>query len=93
MEGARVFMWTVPFWIPMAPLMLSIVWWPAFLGPKWSRQWRAAGGNRQVLPWSSADIAAAMAVPYGRRKDKILRNIEVSKSLVELALARIAKVN
>ncbi len=77
----------------MAPLMLSIVWWQAFLGPKWHRQWRASGGNRQVLPWSRADIAAAMALPDGRRKDKILRNIEVSKSFVELTLAQIAKVD
>lgn len=91
MEEARVLMWTVPFWTAMAPLMLSIAWWPACLGPKWCRQWRAAGGNRKVLPWRREDIAAAMALPDGRRKDKILRNIEVSKSFVELALGQAAR--
>lgn len=92
MEEARVFMWTVPFWVSMAPLMLSIVWWPSFLGPQWYRRWRAAGGNRKVLPWSRKDIAAAMALPDGRGKDKILRNIEFSKSFVELALGQAARL-
>lgn len=91
-EQARKFMWTVPFWIPAIPCVLSVYWWPPFLGPAWYRRWRAAGditgGSRSVLPWTSAEIAAAAALPEGRRKARILRNIDVSKAFVEQALAR-----
>lgn len=90
-EEARKFVWAAPFWIPMVPLMISLAWWPPFLGPAWYRRWRAAAGTRNVLPWTSADIAAAAALPEGRRKKRILRNIEVSKGFVQVALARSAR--
>ena len=85
-ESSRTFVWAVPFWIPMALLMLSIVWWPPFLGPPWYRRWRAAGGTRDVLPWTAAEIAAAAALPESRRKARILRNIDASKAFVQHAL-------
>lgn len=85
-EGARQFVWSVLFWFPMAVLMLSIVWWPPFLGPRWYRRWRAAGGSRDILPWTASELAAATALPEGRRKKRLLRNIEVSKAFVQNAL-------
>ncbi|AIY03877.1 MULTISPECIES: hypothetical protein [Arthrobacter] len=87
-EEARKFMWAVPFWIPAVPLMVSVYWWPPFLGPQWYRRWRAAGGARSVLPWTAEELAAAGALPEGRRKARILRNIDVSKTFVERALAQ-----
>ncbi|POH58053.1 hypothetical protein [Arthrobacter glacialis] len=86
-EHARRFIWAILFWIPMVPLMVSLVWWPPFWGPLWYRRWRAAGGSRSVLPWTAEDIAAAAALPEGRRKARTLRNIETSKGFVQLALA------
>lgn len=85
-EHARTFMWNGPFWIPMAALMLSVYWWPPVLGPRWYRRWRAQGGVRTVLPWTAEELAAAAALPAGRRKARILRNIDASKAFVEQAL-------
>lgn len=87
-EQARKFMWEGPFWVPMGALMLSLYWWPPMLGPSWYRRWRAQGGVRTVLPWTAQELSAAAAMPEGRRKVRILRNISVSKAYVQQALDR-----
>lgn len=63
-------------------------WWPAFLGPRWYRQWRAAcrtanhspGQSRWALPYTDSEISAINALPDDNpRKPPLLRDLELCR--------------
>ncbi|GHC99264.1 hypothetical protein [Zhihengliuella salsuginis] len=81
-EAMRQLWWNLPFiWIPLPFIMLSFVWWPAKLAPRWYREWVERGGRRDVMPWTDAEIADVQALPEGRRKNKIMKDIDLCRGL------------
>lgn len=81
-EAMRQLWWDLPFiWIPLPFIMLSFVWWPAKLAPRWYRTWAERGGRRDVMPWTDAEIADVQALPEGRRKANIMKDIDLCRGL------------
>lgn len=73
-------------WITLVALLMGLVaafWWPAFLGPRWYRQWRARGGhgNRQqrrqgpAFPYSQQELDDAGALSAGAARDRLMKDI------------------
>lgn len=76
-ESARQFMWNGPFWIPWGGLIVSLVWWPKWLTPKWYRTWCTNAAQGNPMPFTSEDIAHIEKMPPSKWRDRAEKNLTV----------------
>lgn len=74
-EQARETVWNF-FFVPWAFVILSFIWWPLWLSPRWYRDWAKRGGTRETNPWASPEIAAVHAAKPSKKRDRQLADIE-----------------
>ncbi|MFC7401442.1 hypothetical protein [Citricoccus sp. GCM10030269] len=89
MEGARQATWNL-FFIPLALVVLSFVWWPLAWTPAWFKDWaRRARSQGDANPWTPPEIERVKCAPPSKRRQRALRDIArlVGKEEVEGLLA------
>lgn len=74
-EDARQFMWAGPFWIPWAGVVLSFVYWPLALTPAWYRRWVRDEAYPEVPPWRPEEVTAVLALPAGKKRDAMVKDM------------------
>ncbi len=73
-EQVRQTVWDA-FFIPWLFAILSFVWWPLWLSPRWYRAWAKAGGTRETNPWTDEEVAAVHAKEPSKKQEKELADI------------------
>lgn len=71
MEQARQFTWSIVF-IPLALVIVSLVWWPLALTPRWFRRW-ASRDTPSGSPWTLEEIEQVKAAAPSQRRSRALR--------------------
>jgi hypothetical protein len=75
-EDARQFMWAVPFWIPWVGVILSFVYWPVVLAPKWYRDWVRHPDYPDVSPWRPEEVTSVLEMEPGPAQTRQLKDME-----------------
>lgn len=75
MEEARKTTWNF-FFIPLALVILSFVWWPLAWTPRWFKTWaRRLPASPDANPWTTPDIDRVKAAPDSKRRQRALTDI------------------
>ncbi|MEE1621832.1 hypothetical protein ACQ3I4_09575 [Zafaria sp. Z1313] len=80
-EHMRQLWWTLPFfWVPWLLTVVSFFYWPLWATPRWNRAWEARRRHEaRAIPFTDAEVAAVEAMPEGRGKRRLERNIAASR--------------
>lgn len=74
------------FVAPLPGIMFGHVWWPPFLGPRWYRQWQAAGHKGRTLPYTKQELEYAGRLPDGPKQQRL--DLEIQACEYALAALR-----